>query len=371
MEKLRLNENLLKVPLYVAGKPIEEVQREYGLETIIKLASNENPYGPSPRAVEAIKRSIAEVHRYPGTIENELRARLAEGIDPEFDEDNVIVANGSCDVLRMVCLAFLQGGGESIVCPSTFPMYRIYTEMFGGELVPVRAKDYAYDLPAMAGRISDRTRLMFVCNPNNPTGTMLTQQQIDDFMDQVPDRVVVLFDEAYYDYVEDEDYADVRKYIKEGRNVIVTRTFSKIHGLAGIRVGYGVAKKEMIEYLQHSLSPFHVGSLNLIGAAAAVDDAEHIQKSKKQNSAQKRYLYEQFDRLDLQYIATQTNFMLLVGLKQDEQAVMEAFLRRGVIVRPAGGFGVPGAIRVTIGTKEENERLVSALEEILNELAEG
>jgi histidinol-phosphate aminotransferase len=371
MEKLILNENLLRVPLYVAGRPIEEVQKEYGLETIIKLASNENPFGPSPLAVEAIKRFITEAHRYPGTIENDLRAKLAERIDPEFDEDNIIVGNGSCDVLRMVCLAFLHGGGESIAFPSTFPMYRIYTEMFGGDLVLVRAKDYAYDLPAMAERIGDRTRLIFVCNPNNPTGTMLTQQQIDDFVDRVPERVVVVFDEAYYHYVEDEDYADVRKYVKEGRNVIITRTFSKIHGLAGLRVGYGIAKKEMIEYLQHARSPFHVGSVNLVGAAASLDDEEHIEKSRAKNAAGKRFLYEQFDRLDLPYISTHTNFILLTELKHDEQAMSEAFLRRGVIVRPGGGFGVPEAIRVTIGTREENERLVSALEDILNELVEG
>lgn len=369
MEKLTLNENLLGVPLYVGGRPIEEVQREYGLETIIKLASNENPFGPSPLATAAIKEALADAHRYPGTCDTALRSKVAELIDPDFDEDNVIVGNGSCDVLRMVCLAFLHDGGDSIACHSTFPMYRIYTEMFGGDLVPVEARDYAIDLPGMAERISDRTRLIFVCNPNNPTGTMLTQQQIDDFMEHVPGHVVVVFDQAYYDYVEAEDYADVREYIKKGRNVIVTRTFSKIHGLAGLRVGYGVAKKEMIEYLQHASSPFHVGSVNLIGAAASLDDVEHIQMSRDRNAAEKRYLYEQFDKLDLHYVPSVTNFTLLVGLKHDEEAMSEAFLRRGVIVRPAGSFGVPGAIRVTIGTREENERLIWALEQVLHELA--
>jgi histidinol-phosphate aminotransferase len=371
MEELELNENLLRVPLYVAGRPIEEVQKEYGLERIIKLASNENPYGPSPLAVEAIGRSITEAHRYPGIIENDLRAKLAERTDPEFDEDSIIIGNGSCDVLRMVCLAFLQHGGESIICVSTFPMYRVYTEMFGGDLVLIEAKEYAYDLSAMARRITDRTRLIFVTNPNNPTGTLLSQQEVDDFMDQVPERVVVVFDEAYYDYVEDEDYADVTKYIKEGRNVIVTRTFSKIHGLAGLRVGHGVARKEMIEYLHHARSPFHVGSVNLVGAVASLDDEEHIRKSRSKNASEKRYLYEQFDRLDLAYVPSHANFILMPEIKYEEQAMSEAFLRRGVIVRPASSFGVPGAIRVTVGTREENERLIWALEEILNELAEG
>jgi len=370
MEELTLNENLLATPVHVPGKPIEEVRREYGLERIIKLASNENPLGPSPLAVEAIKKALPNAHRYPGTVEANLRARLAELMGGDFDEDNVIIGNGSCDVPRMICLAFLHDGGESVVCPSTFPMYRIYTQMFGGNLVPVEARDYAYDLPAMVEKIGDATRLIFVCNPNNPTGTMLTQQQVDDFMEQVPERVVVVVDEAYYDYVADEHYASVKQYIEQGRNVIVTRTFSKIHGLAGLRVGYGVAKKEMIQYLQHARSPFHVGSVNLIGATASLDDAEHMERSRTKNATGKRYLYEQFDRLDLRYIPSETNFILLPELRHDAGAMSEALLRQGVIVRPAGGFGVPGAIRVTIGTTEENERLVWALEQVLHELAE-
>jgi histidinol-phosphate aminotransferase len=370
MEKLVLNENLLATPVHVAGKPIEEVQREYGLETVVKLASNENPLGPSPLAVEAIKRAVVNAHRYPGIEEAELRGKLAERIDADFAEDNIIVGNGSVDILRMVCLGFLHGG-ESIVCTTTFPMYRIYTQMFGGKLIPIEVRDYAYDLPAMVERISDRTRLIFIANPNNPTGTMLTQQQVDGFMEQVPEHVVVVFDEAYYDYVEASDYADVRKYIKQGRNVIITRTFSKIYGLSGLRVGYGIADKEVIEYLHHARSPFHVGSVNMIGAEASLHDVEHLQRSKELNAREKRYLYEQFDRLDLPYVDTECNFILLPELKHREKAMSEALLRRGVIVRPAGLFGAPGAIRVTVGTREENERFVWALEQALRELEEG
>jgi histidinol-phosphate aminotransferase len=371
MEKLILNKNLLGTPVHVAGKPIEEVQKEYGLETVVKLASNENPLGPSPLAVEAIREATANTHRYPGVAETKLRGKLAELVDPDLDEDNVIVGNGSCDILRMVCLGFLHDSGESIVCTTTFPMYRIYTQMFGGKLVLVEAKDYAYDLPAMAERIGDHTRLIFIANPNNPSGTMLTQREVDDFMEQVPDHVVVVFDDAYYDYVEGSDYADGRKYIRQGRNVIITRTFSKIYGLAGLRVGYGVAKKELIDYLYHARSPFHVSSVNVIGAMASLDDVEHIQRSKELNAAGKRYLYEQFDRLDLSYVPTECNFILLPELKHGEQAMYEALLRRGVILRPSGPFGAPGAVRVTIGTKEENERFVWALEQALHELGEG
>lgn len=368
MDRINLSESLLRVPLYVGGRPIEEVQKEYGLERIIKLASNENPLGPSPLAVEAITEAMADVHRYPGVCESALSAKLAAAIDPDLDESNIIIGNGSCDILRMVCQGFLHEGGQSIMCAGTFPMFRIYTEMFGGEPMLVELREYAYDLPAMAAMIGDRTRLIFVCNPNNPTGTVLTQQQIDAFMGKVPEEVVVVFDQAYYDYVEAEEYAEVTKYIKQGRNVIAIRTFSKIHGLAGLRVGYGVAKKEMIEYLQHARSPFHVGSINLIGATASLDDAEHMRRSREVNSAGKAYLYEQLDRLDVRYVPSDCNFILLVDLEHDEQLISEALLRRGVIVRPTEQFGVARAIRATVGTREENEQLVSALEEAMNEL---
>jgi histidinol-phosphate aminotransferase len=371
MEHLHINKNLLTVPRYKGGKPIEEVQKEYGLQSIIKLASNENPLGPSPLAMQAVRDAMPDAHRYPGIYESRLSSKLAKLIDPDFDEGNVIVANGTCDLFRMLSLAFLHDGGESIICGTTFPLYGIYTQMFGGKAVIVDHKDYAYDLPAMADRITDNTRLFYVCNPNNPTGTMLTQEQTDDLMARVPDHVLVIMDEAYYDYVQADDYADSRGYVKQGRNLIIARTFSKIHGLAGLRVGYGVAKKELIDYLHHARSPFHVGSLNVIAATASLDDHEHIERSKTLNAAEKNHLYQEFDRLDLSYVPTQTNFMLLPDLKYDENALSEALLRRGVIVRPGAGFGAPGAIRVTIGTREENERLIQALEEALHELSQG
>jgi histidinol-phosphate aminotransferase len=368
VEHLPLDPHLLGVPIRKSGKPIEELQEKYGLESIISLSANENPLGPSPGAVDAIRQALNGVHLYPGTYDTVLRGRIAQLLGPGFDEDNVIIGNGSCDILRLVCQAFLHGDGESVICPATFPLYRIYTGMFGGDPVLVDARDYAYDLPSMARSIGERTRVVFVCNPNNPTGTMLTQQQIDDFLEQVPDRVVVVVDEAYRDYVIDEEYADVRKHIQRGRNVLIVRTFSKIHGLAGLRVGYGVANKELIEYLLHALSPYHVGGLNLIAAAASLDDEEHIRNSRDHNAEQKQFLYDQYDRLDIRFVPSQGNFILLVELGRDIQTVWESLVRHGVVVTPMAAFGVPGAIRVTIGTKTENERLVAALEEVLTEL---
>jgi len=366
-----LDPNLLEVPVRKAGRPAEELRQEYGLETIIGLSRNENPLGSSPLAVEAMREALPSVNRYPGVCETELRTKIAARMGPGFDEHNVIVANGSSDILRLVCQAFLFGGGESVICRSTFPLYRLFTGMFGGEAVLVGAKGYEYDLPAMIEEIGDETRLFFVCNPNNPTGTVLTQQQVDDFMKQVPDRVVVVFDEAYCEYVEDEEYADVRKYVKEGRNVLIVRTFSKLYGLGGLRVGYGVGNKELVEYLRRALSAFHVGALNLIGAAASLDDDEHILRSREHNSREKLFLYEQFDRLDLHYIPSQCNFVLLVELGRDVQALWEALVRHGLVVTPARSFGVPDAIRISLGTREENERLVEALQQVLSEVPVG
>ena len=351
------------------GTPIEELQEEYGLDTIIRLFANENPWGPSPLAVRAMREAVGHVHRYPGICEDELRSKIANLMGPEFDRHHVLVANGSCDVLRVLCQAFLHGGGESIICPSTFPLYELYTKMFGGHPVLVDPKDYAYDLPAMSQRIGDRTRLVFVCNPNNPTGTMLTQRQVDEFMEQVPERVVVVFDEAYCDYVEEEHYADVTRHIREGRNVVVARTFSKIYGLAGLRVGYAVASKDLTDYLLRVLSPYHVPALGLIGAAAGLDDQEHIRRSREHNAEQKRYLYRELDRLDISYVPTQCNFILLVDLGRDVPALWQALVRHGVVVQQTHAFGVPDALRITIGTGEENERLVEALELVIREVA--
>ena len=372
IDDLVLNPDLLMLPPYTPGKSIKELQEEYGLETIVDLSSNKNPLGPSPLAVEAIKRAATDMHYYPGVALDQLRCKLAALMSPNFDEDNIIIGNGSCDVLRMAAEAFLYGGGEAVMRRNAFPMYQVVTKMYGGECVFIESnEDYSFDLLSMAERITDRTRLVFLCNPNNPTGRIITQQELDGFMRQVPPSVVVVLDHAYQEYAEAEEYPDVARYILDGCNVIVTRTFSKVYGLAGLRMGYGIARKEMIEYLSRAQLPFHSSSVALMGAIASLDDVEHVQLSRRINAQGKEYLYRKFEELGLTYVPTQANFILLAGFEHDTKAISQALLRQGVVVLPAHPYNMPQAIRITIGKLEENDRLVEALRLVLEELDGG
>lgn len=371
MDHLILNPDLLTVPLYVGGKPIEEVQEEYGLEEVIKLASNENALGPSPLAVAAMQAAMSNLHRYPGIEDRCLRQKLANVTGPGFDASHFLVGNGLCDILRMIAQGFLYGGGEAIMCSATFPMYRILTRLFGGTPVFVNLKDYCHDLLAMAERITHRTRLLYICSPNNPTGTINTEAECDALMARVPPHVVVIFDESYREYVDDPAYPETTKYVLQGLNVIVCRSFSKIQGLAGLRCGYAVARPDLVKYLEHAQLPFNTSSIALAGAAASLDDVEHTRRSRQHVHAEKHYLYQEFTRLGLRFIPTQANFIQLIDLPADPKVICEALLRRGVIVRPMDGFGMPGTIRVTIGLHEENERLIAELRTVLTEVLGG
>ena len=372
IDDLVLNPHLLAVPPFSPGKSIEELQEEYGFEKVTKLSSNENPIGPSPLALEAVQRAAAGMHYYPSVTVSQLRCKLAESIDPDFDKDNIIIGNGSVDVLRMAAEAFLHGGGESIMRRNAFPMYAGLTKMYGGECVFIEAnEDYTCDPLSIAERITDRTRLVFLSSPNNPTGMTVTQQELDELVETIPRSVVVILDQAYQEYVDARGSPDVAKYVLDGRNVIITRTFSKIYGLAGLRIGYGIARKEIIGYLSRARLPFHTSSVALTGAMASLDDTEHVRLSRELNAEGKQYLCEEFDKLGLAYLPTQANFILLVGFEHDTKAISQALLRRGVLVSPTHPFNMPQAIRITIGKPDENERLVEALREVLEEPVPG
>mgnify|MGYP001120650092 CR=1 FL=1 len=363
-----INPHLLTVPAYVPGKSMEELQREFGVEEIIKLGSNENPLGPSPKAIEAARQALANMHLYPGVEVYNLRRKLAASLGSGFDADNVIIGNGSADIILSLANAFLFYRGEVIISYPAFQMYELATKMYGGRCVFVESQDYHYDLQAMADKITDQTRMIFVTNPNNPTGLIVSQGEVDDFMQRVPSSVIVVFDEAYREYVDAPEYPDSIQHVREGHNVVITRTFSKVYGLAGMRLGYGIARKEIIGWLLHTQPAFHTGRLALIAAMAALEDRGHVRRTQSVIAEGKKHLYRNFQEMGLKYLPSQSNFILLIDLPHDVEVINQALLRRGVILRPTAPFGIPQAIRVTIGTQKENERVVRTLKQVLAEL---
>ncbi len=371
MNHLKLNPHLLTVPAYVGGKPIEQVQEEYGLSDVVKLGSNENPLGPSPLAAAAFADALKDAHRYPGVADTQLRQKLAAHYtraDASFGEENFLTGNGLGDVLRMIAHAFLFDGGESIYCDPTFPLYPIFTKMFGGVAVSVPHANFRYNLPAIAAAITERTRVIFICNPNNPTGTIVTREEVAAFMRQVPPSAVVVFDESYFDFVDDANASNAIDFVTAGcDNVVVLRGFSKIYGMANLRIGYAIGTPAMIHYLHHAQIVFNTGDPILRAAAAALDDRAHVEKTRKLIAEERQFLYRGLAELDVSYVPAHTNFVLLTNLPRDVSAINEGMLRRGVIIRPMGGFGMPDAMRVTIGTHEQNERMLNALRQVLEQ----
>ncbi|HEX7594605.1 MAG TPA: histidinol-phosphate transaminase [Anaerolineae bacterium] len=372
MKHLKLNPHLLTVPAYIGGKPIEEVEEEYGLSDVVKLGSNENPLGPSPLAVAAFQDALKNAHRYPGVADKQLRQKLAAFYNSRdgasFTEQNFLTGNGLGDVLRMIAHAFLFDGGESIYCDPTFPLYPIFTKMLGGIAVSVQHDNFRYNLRAIADATTEHTRVIFICNPNNPTGTTVTRDEVAAFMRHVPPSVVVVFDESYCDFVEDPDFSNSLDYVKGGRdNVLVLRGFSKIYGMANLRIGYAIGTRAMVEYLAHAQIVFNTGDPILRAAAAALDDQAHVQATRQLIAREREFLQRGFAELDLSYVPSQTNFILLTDLPREVQAINEGMLRRGVIIRPMGGFGLPHAIRVTVGTREQNEKMLDAMKDVLKQ----
>jgi len=355
---------VLSIQPYEPGKPIEEVSRELGIPEadIIKMASNENPLGPSPMGVQAIIDCAENVNMYPDGDCYYLKLDLAEhlGVKPE----NLLMGNGSNDVLQIIGDTFITPADEVIYSRHAFVVYPLVTKVADAKSIVTDTKDYTYDLEAIADSIVGRTKVIFIANPNNPTGTMVTAEQVDKFMDKVPDDVIVVFDEAYYEYVTREDYPQTLKYINEGRNVITCRTFSKIYGLAGLRVGYGIAKSELVEVMNKVRQPFNVSMVAQSAARASLKDKAHVEKSIKVNTEGKKYLYSELKKIGLDYTPSEANF-ILIHLDRPGPMVMKELLKHGVIVRPLMGYELPNSIRVTIGTREQNERFITCLKIVL------
>jgi histidinol-phosphate aminotransferase len=359
-----VGDNILKLHPYSPGKPIEDVKRELGLERVIKLASNENSLGPSARAMEAMQKAIGRVHLYPDAACYDLRKAVTDRL--EVRGDQLIFGNGSDEIIFLLGVTFLTPGDELIQADPSFVRYEASATLNEAACHKVPLVNWTHDLDAMAERINERTRLIYITNPNNPTGTVVTAEQVDRFMRQVPDRAVVVFDEAYAEYVDSQEYPRTLDYVREGRNVVVLRTFSKMYGLAGVRVGYGAARPEIIGYLEQTREPFNVSCMAQAAALAALDDDDHVEWTLRMNHAGKARLYEEFDLLDLPYAPTEANFVW-VDVQRDSKAVFQALLRKGVIVRTGDIFGAPTHLRVTIGTPDEMEVFTQALREVLAE----
>jgi histidinol-phosphate aminotransferase len=349
---------------YAPGTPIEQVQREYGLKDVIKLASNENPLGVSPRALAAIERALPRLNFYPDGQSYYLRQAIAEHLG--FEREQVTVGNGADGIIMQLCMAYLEDESEVIVSRSSFPVYDRFTHTMRATLVKTPlTENYGLDLKAMARAISDRTRLVFVCNPNNPTGTIVTAGKVDAFMEAVPDHVLVIFDEAYYEYVESDDYPDTLRYIREGRqNVMTMRTFSKSHGLAGIRLGYAIAAPEILAPMNQVKGIFNVNLLAQVAGIAALNDETFLIKSVAANRAGLNFLYGEFERLGLNYIESHGNFVL-VEIGPQATTVQQQLLERGVIVRPCTAYDLPDLLRISVGDETQNTRLIEALENVL------
>jgi len=359
----KVPEYIRKLAVYVPGKPIEEVQRELGVSDIVKLASNENPLGPSPKAVAAIEKALANLHRYPDGSGYALRKVLAarHGVDI----DQIILGSGSVEVIEMLARAFLADGDEAVFSQQSFISYQLAVDQVNGRAVTTPATSgRAHDLPAMAKAVSDRAKLVYLANPCNPTGTYFTRREFDRFLADVDDRSLVVVDEAYHEYVSRPDYPDALEDVKRGRNVMVLRTFSKVYGLAGLRVGYGMASQEVIATVNRVRSPFNTSSLAQVAAIAALEDEEWVRKSREHNLREHAYLQGELERRSVRFTPSVTNFVL-VEFESDIKELFVDFQKRGVIIRPVGGPGLVNCARVSLGTRAENERFVAALDQLV------
>lgn len=350
---------------YIPGKPIEEVKRELGLNSIIKLASNENPLGASPLALAALREGLNKIYLYPDANAYELKQELASFW--QIPAEQLVVGNGSDELLLIIAQTFINPRDEVIYAKETFSVYASTSSIMGAQTLAIPLKEYKYDLGAILAAINPRTKIVYICNPNNPTGTIIEKKELDLFMQELPSDILVVFDEAYGEYVGDPAFGSGLKYLREGRNIVLLKTFSKIYGLAGLRIGYAITTAAIAAAFERVREPFNVNIAAQIAARAALRDNDFVQNSRQNNLQGKDYLYREFKQLSLDYIETQANFILL-DTGRDCQKVFQFLLLRGVIVRTGDVFGYPTFIRISIGTMEENRRFINALKEMLEVL---
>lgn len=347
---------------YRPGKPVAEVQRELGLTHVVKLASNENSLGPSPKALEAVRRALPEIFQYPEASGFYLTEALAAKYG--LDGSQIILGNGANDLLELVTKTFVNPGDNVVSGHPSFIMYEIAVKLMDAEYRKVPLVDYRFDVDAIGAAVDARTRVIFIANPNNPTGTIVRRRELERLLDRVPDGVLVVVDEAYFDFVEDPEYPDSLVYLKEGRSVMTMRSFSKNYGLAGLRLGWAAADAELVAAMHRIRQPFNVNALAQVAGVAALADDEHLRRSRDMVSAGRRQLYAALGKLGLKYVPSEANF-IFVELEREATKVYEELLRAGVVVRPMAGWGYPNAIRVTVGTAAENDAFITALSRVL------
>ena len=350
---------------YVPGKRIEEAMREHGIEDVIKLASNENPLGVSPKALAAMQEALTHANLYPDSASHDLRTAIGEHFG--FATEQITVGAGADDLILELSMAYLENEDEVVISQSSFPVYDIYVTAMRSKLIKTPlAPGYRIDLVAMTEAITDRTKIVVICNPNNPTGTIVTAEEFDGFVRRVPEDVLIVVDEAYGEMVDSDRFPDTLTYVREGKpNVLVLRTFSKVYGLAGIRLGYGFGMRETIAALHRVKNIFNVSVVAQAAGIAALQDDEFLRRSIEANQVGRRYFYREFERLGLECAESHTNF-ILVRVGPDAAKLYRRLLERGIIVRPCANYDLPEFLRVSIGTESDNERLISELERLLN-----
>ena len=356
--QVRLRPHLSQLTPYVPGKPIEEVERELGLTGVDKLASNENPLGPSPLVLERLRESLSQIHRYPDGSAYYLKRDLAAHL--KLGTDRLLIGNGSNELLVLLAQAVLAPGDEVLYAEPSFVVYPLAAQLFEAAGVPIPLKDGAHDLKAFADALGPKTRLVYICNPNNPTGSMVSLLAVEAFLRICPPKVLVVLDEAYYEYVDEKTYFESARLLDDYPNLVVLRTFSKVYGLAGLRIGYGMAHPSLSDVFQRARQPFNVNSLALAAARAALQDQAHVEKVRRLNRDMRNQIQAAFQKKGLPFIASHANFIYFN--LPDAPGVYAKLLRQGVILRPMG----PQALRVTTGTERETEKFLGALERALS-----
>jgi histidinol-phosphate aminotransferase len=361
--------SLDSVTPYKPGKPIDEVKRELGLDRVYKLASNENPYGPSAKVMEAIIAAAGEINRYPDGGCFHLRKILSEKLS--VHEDKIVFGNGSDELIILALKAFVRPGEEVILSHPTFLVYKIASELAEAEVVTVPVKDFKYDLEGMLSKITDNTRMIFIANPENPTGTYINSQELEGFMEKVPRHVVVFIDEAYYEFAKGGDFPETLGMTEiEGRNLIVSRTFSKVYGLAGLRLGYTVARKDLSMAINKVREPFNVNSIAQAAAIAALNDDEFFNRSLELVKKEKAKICKALETMDVDFVPSKTNFVL-IDTKRDSREIFKILLKEGVIVREMSSWSLSGFVRVSVGLPNENDLFIETFGKALKLVPRG